>query len=194
MSSTPEQQPINQESSVETPHSAAERLDNLHENLENSNEQSARDVDLAEQARQKALETAISKEFKGKVVEKIKEQVPHPPHRSNQIDKKKLKESFKQTMTDMQTELSPGSRAFSKVIHNPIVETASDIIGETVARPNSILAGAFMAFALTLSTYLLAKRLGYALSGFETIAAFIIGWIIGAIYDYFKVLFTGKKS
>jgi hypothetical protein len=41
--------------------------------------------------------------------------------------------------------------------------------------------------------YLIAKNLGYVLSGFETIGAFAIGWIIGVLYDYFRVMVTGKK-
>jgi len=50
-----------------------------------------------------------------------------------------------------------------------------------------------MAFLLTLIIYVIAKTFGYNLSGFETIGAFIIGWILGVVYDYLKILFVGKK-
>jgi hypothetical protein len=96
-------------------------------------------------------------------------------------------------MKDVQRELSPGSRAFSKVIHNPIVEKTSEVVGGTVARPNAVLAGAISAFILTLAVYVIARTIGYTLSGFETIAAFIIGWVIGIIYDYLRLIITGKK-
>lgn len=62
-----------------------------------------------------------------------------------------------------------------------------------MARPNAILAGSVVAFFAVLGVYLLAKNLGYVLSGFETIAAFVIGWIIGILYDYFRTMITGKK-
>ena len=45
-----------------------------------------------------------------------------------------------------------------------------------------------------LIIYTIAKTIGYKLSGFETIAAFLIGWLIGLIYDYLRILITGKKE
>jgi hypothetical protein len=97
-------------------------------------------------------------------------------------------------MSQVQKELPASNRAFSKIIHNSFVEKTSDVIGDTVARPNALFAGAFVAFVLTILTYTIAKTIGYSLSGFETIAAFIIGWIIGITYDYLRILITGKKS
>ena len=97
-------------------------------------------------------------------------------------------------MNQVQKELPASNRVFSKVIHNYFIEKTSDIVGNTVARPNALFAGAFVAFVLTLLTYTVAKTIGYSLSGFETIAAFVIGWIIGITYDYLRILVTGKKS
>ena len=74
-----------------------------------------------------------------------------------------------------------------------MVEKASDTVGTTIARPNAILSGAVFAFIITLLTYTIAKKSGYVLSGFETIGSFILGWIIGIIYDYLRILITGKK-
>jgi hypothetical protein len=34
---------------------------------------------------------------------------------------------------------------------------------------------------------------GYPLSGTETIATFIGGWGLGLIFDFFKVMITGKR-
>ena len=96
-------------------------------------------------------------------------------------------------MKQLQSELKPSQRAFSKFIHNPVVEKTSDAVGSTVARPNAILAGAVTAFILVLAVYLIAKFYGYTLSGFETIGAFIVGWILGLLYDFFKVMITGKN-
>ncbi|HRN90324.1 MAG TPA: hypothetical protein PK543_01410, partial [Candidatus Saccharibacteria bacterium] len=76
---------------------------------------------------------------------------------------------------------------------NKTVEKVSDVVGSTVARPNAVLSGAVSAFILTLAVYIVAKTIGYRLSGFETIAAFIVGWTIGILYDYLRILITGKK-
>lgn len=104
-----------------------------------------------------------------------------------------LDASYNAKMNEVRTHMSAPSRAFSKVIHNKTVESVSGAVGSTVARPNAILSGAVFAFVLTLGVYVLAKNLGYPLSGFETIGAFILGWILGIAYDFLKVMITGRK-
>lgn len=192
MSNSPEQL-NNQENTVEIQHSAAERLEKLRNNPESSIELSPRDLEAkAEQSRIEALKNAISVESDRKEVNKQKPQNEPSGHIS--LGKKQLEKSFKQTMKQVQEELPANKRTFSKIIHNKTVEKTSDIVGNTVARPNAMLAGAISAFILTLAVYTIAKTLGYKLSGFETIASFIIGWVIGILYDYLRVLITGKKS
>ncbi len=105
----------------------------------------------------------------------------------------KAKASYKKTMKETQAQMSAPARAFSKTIHNPVVERTSEVVGSTVARPNAILAGSLSAFILTLVIYLVAKYYGYPLSGFETIAAFVLGWAIGLLIDYLRVMITGKR-
>lgn len=109
------------------------------------------------------------------------------------ITKKQLNREFDKTMTTVQEEMSPAKRTFSKVIHTPVVEKTSDLLGATLARPNALFAGALGAFALTLAIYLFAKNVGYPLTGFESIASFFFGWILGLLYDYFRIMITGKQ-
>jgi hypothetical protein len=145
-----------------------------------------------EQAQRDALEHAISVEKQ----HQSKETAPHPAPaaRRGAIRKQDLDATYKRTMKQVQSELSAPSRAFSKVIHTKAVEKTSEALESTVARPNAILAGAVGAFVITLAIYLIAKHFGYRLSGSETIAGFVIGWIIGILFDYFKVMITGKRS
>lgn len=103
------------------------------------------------------------------------------------------KKAYTSIMKQTQAELSAPSRAFSKFIHNPAVEKISEVAGNTIARPNAMLSGATFAFLLTLAVYLIARFNGYPLSGTETIAAFIAGWILGNLYDFFKTMATGKR-
>jgi hypothetical protein len=165
------ERPDDHESSIEA------SQDNIHESR-------------IEAARSEAIETAISSETKSKNLEKTKN---NTTSRRGTINKKQRNESYKRTMTQVQKDLTIPSKLFSKVIHNNIIEKASDTIGGTIARPNAILSGAFFAFLLTLSTYTIAKTIGYALSGFETIISFAIGWTVGIAYDYLRVIITGKK-
>ena len=180
------------ENKVEAVEASREQLEKRAEELaENKAELSPRDAEAtAERARFEALESSVSVETtKSAEVKKDK-----PVSRRGPISKKQKNVSYKKTMVQVQAQMKPVKRVFSKFIHNPVIEKTSDVVGSTVARPNAVLAGAVSAFVLTLIVYIVAKTIGYSLSGFESIAAFIVGWTIGIVYDYLRILITGKKS
>jgi hypothetical protein len=164
----------------------AERERELHERLKERGEQS--NEESIEVAHEKALELAKEKE-------PIKEQErpSSPAERRGPIGKKEQDVAFQTTMKEVRSQMSAPSRVFSKFIHNKVVEKTSEVVGGTVARPNALLTGAIFAFVLTLGVYLIAKNFGYPLSGFETIAAFILGWILGILFDFVKLMATGRK-
>ncbi len=192
MSNQPETLNNTPETGIENSASAAEQLEKLSKSAENSVELSPRDAEaMAERAKVEALESAISVEAGGK--ERKSSNEHKAPQRLGPVGKKQKEASFKRQIKEVQAELSPTSRAFSRIIHNKAVEKISDVVGSTVARPNAILAGSVSAFILTLVVYVVAKNIGYKLSGFETIGAFIVGWVIGVIYDYLRLIVTGKK-
>lgn len=188
---TPENKPENLEVS-------AERVE-AQKNIESSLERSAENAKIengekaAENAKIEALKEAVSVE-KGSAEKKKKESGAPASRRHGVVSKKEQKASYTKHMKKLQAELPPVQRGFSKVIHNPVVEKTSEVVGSTVARPNAILAGAVVAFFAVLIVYLTAKHFGYVLSGFETIGAFIVGWVLGILYDFFRVMITGKKS
>ena len=154
---------------------------------------SPRDIEAqTEKARLEAIETKIGLKVKNKkVAEKIQDS--SASSRRGIINKKQRNESYIRTIERVQNELPIADRLFSKIIHNIIIEKISDIIGNIIARPNAMLSGSVIAFVLTLLTYTLSKTIGYNLLGSETILAFILGWVLGIIYDYLRVLITGKK-
>ncbi len=144
-----------------------------------------------EEARSEVLKMAIKIEAEGKKTEKESKPIASAKH--SNITKKQKNESYKRTIKRVQTELPIHERTFSKIIHNKVIESTSNVVASTVARPNSILYGAFFAFIFTLATYFVAKTIGYQLSGSETIIAFSLGWIIGLLVDYLKALFNSKS-
>lgn len=97
-------------------------------------------------------------------------------------------ESYKQTMQSVKQQLNQQERTFSDFIHNPAVEKASDLISTTVARPTSILTGSILAFSAVVGLYAYASYAGFTLSGFETIGAFLIGWLAGLLIDFVRLL------
>lgn len=193
MSGNPEIINGSAESTVEAQGAAAERKAELAKNLENSVEQSpeARAEEL-EHARVEANKEALMSKERGSSEKKNGGEPTSSAVRK--VTKKQKDAEYKKTMTAIRSEMSAPSRAFSKVIHNPVIEKTSEVVGSTVARPNAILAGSIMAFLSVSLIYIVAKQYGYVLSGFESIGAFIIGWLIGISFDYIRLLIRGSTK
>jgi len=193
-----EQLPQSPETKPENLELSPERVE-AQQNIEAGVERSAEKAKIesneqsAEKAKVEAQELALSIE-KGSAEKKKKEPTSPAASRHGVVSAKKKKAAFNNEMAKVRAELPPVQRGFSKVIHNPAVEKTSEVVGGTLARPNAILAGAVVAFFAVLAVYLVAKHYGYVLSGFETIGAFIVGWVLGILYDFFRVMITGKKS
>lgn len=138
---------------------------------------------------------AAAQELAGKAEEETTKEHSEPKESLRRAPSKKQRaDSFKSQMNELQREMTPGARIMSKVIHNAVVERVSDIAGSTVARPNAMLSGSIAAFIGITVLYFIARYYGYHLSGFETVFAFAIGWIVGILYDYFRTLFDGRNS
>lgn len=116
------------------------------------------------------------------------------PKTIQRITKQVKEAEYKKTLKLIRADMKPSSRVFSKLIHNPIVEESSQIVGSTVARPNAILAGSLSALIITGVLYSISNYYDYSLSGFETIGAFIAGWVIGLIVDYIRITLLGKRA
>ncbi len=100
--------------------------------------------------------------------------------------------SFTAIMEDATHAMPRYQRLFSNFIHIKTVSLVADILGRTIARPNALVFGAILSFAVTLSVYLLSKNYGYSLSGFESIGSFLVGWFIGLAYDLLVAVFRKK--
>lgn len=164
---------------------AAERQKDVEKNLEQ-----AKSKETSKSERVDSARNEVEQHLETNAGAKVDQEQPQAYERKH-IDPKT---SFKHVMKTVQSQMNTPSRTFSKVIHNPAIEKASETVGSTVARPNAILAGSVFAFIFTLVVYLVGHYFAYPLSGFETIGSFILGWVIGIIYDFLKVMITGKKA
>lgn len=166
---------------------AKERLEVAKERLEQA-EKAHHERLSTDEALEQAKELA-------KTSEKPEEQAYASPaeRRRGPITKKQLNNSFSSQMKQTQAHMSPTARTFSRFIHYKPVEAVSDIVGSTIARPNALLTGSITAFAAVTILYFVAKHYGFQLSGFEAIGAFVIGWLLGILYDYFALMIRGHK-
>lgn len=179
------------EHSVEVQNEAAkqaEKLRNAESSVEQSPELKAERQEKARSEAEAVFAKEAGKERRSAAID------GDSPRAVQKVDKLAKKHAFSSTMKHIQAEMSAPSRAFSKVIHAPFVEKSSEILGSSLARPNAVLAGSFSALVLVTIIYVVSRTFGYRLSGFETIAAFTLGWALGIIYDYIRIMASGKRS
>ncbi len=192
---SPESQP--QPRSPERHNSVAEAAGERIKSIENSSgetlkfNEAAQEKTIEHARRQAEIEAAFAQE-QGNESRGGGEPTAAPVKKSTTRSAKQ--KEYTKTLKSMQSQMSAPAKAFSKTIHNPVVEKASEVAGATVARPNAILAGSFTAFIAVLGVYLYAQYIGFRLSGFETILAFIIGWAIGMALDFIRVAFSRRKQ
>lgn len=148
-----------------------------------------------EDIRDKVEKATAKQEKEGRTSEKESNAEKLTERRGHgKISKKQKDITYKKTLKTIQSDLPLASRSFSKLIHNKAVEKVSDVVGSTVARPNAILAGSAFAFVFTLIIFLIARYYGYPLSGTETIAGFVVGWATGILFDYLRLMISGRPS
>jgi len=73
--------------------------------------------------------------------------------------------------------------AFSKVIHNPVVDKPSELIGKTIARPQGMLWGSIIAFIGTSALLWTTNHYGYEFNYLLVVLLFIGGSLIGTAVE-----------
>lgn len=188
----------NREKSPVNPEASPEKIRDLETIGEQQRESLRESLETAEATHNKGSHEQASIEALGSA-ESINEKKdafrePSPAERRRSPSKQQRDASFGSQMSHIQADMRPSERLLSKFIHIKVVEKTSDILAATIARPNALFISSVFAFATVTVLYLLSKNYGYPLSGFETIGAAIVGWMLGMIYDYAKLLLSGKKQ
>ena len=110
-----------------------------------------------------------------------KEPSSHPIH----AGKREKNIAYDRTLTRIRKKLSVPSRAFSKVVHNKAIDAASEVVGNSVARPSGMLGGAVVAFVGTSALLWITRRLGYEYNYLMVIILFGIGMAAGLAFEAF---------
>lgn len=176
-----EKAPIrNPESSGNTSHELGKRSHELEKNRhENAAEAlKGKHENAAEASRKQIEKEAISgKEYAPQQSEKKSQAQPITRQQEKNI-------SFQTTMNHVRKDLSRQERVFSKIIHQPLVEKASDMASKTIARPSGIIGGTIAAFIGLLSVYGIARFAGFSLSGSEFPVLIIMGFAAGLFFEW----------
>jgi len=176
---------------------ASELHDELTKKQEAQQEQSHRSIEKDQsqrkhEAEQQVAELAKSKEEYGD--EPVTEARNYDLARGR-ADKEY---GFKATMHTVRKDMSLPEKQFSKFIHRPIVEKASEVAGKTVARPSGIAGAAIASFIGLLMVYGVAKYAGFTLSGSEMPILLTIGFALGLVGEWllksFRSIISTKNT
>lgn len=108
------------------------------------------------------------------------------------IDRVVKKLKLKQSMGQVRSQLSPASRALSRVIHQPVVRAVSEAGARTISRPSGLLGGGVMAFAGSLAYLYLAKHIGFSYNYLLFTLFFAGGFLLGLLFELFLYVVRPK--
>lgn len=177
-----EQEPRNPERSTEINRPELEASPEAGKSPEHTAESEATRSQNVEQARAK-----VEAQAKQEQAEPTKASAP-----SRLLSGLDRKQAYADTMASVQRHLSKSSRAFSKAIHNPAVDKASEVVGQTVLRPSVTLGATSTALLVGGFTYWLAKHYGYAINGTTILLSLIVGGLAGVLVEGVSKLFHRK--
>lgn len=160
--------------------SSAEQKEKLQQLLEKAEKAQHEHASSKEHLHRAAKQEAVSaKEIQGKVGEK-----EHGKSDTNlYITKATKKAAYKKTLRHVQRQLPKRERAFSKVIHQPVIEKASDIGAKTIARPSGVLAGGVCALIGSGFVFYMAKHYGFTYNFFVFLLLLVVGFGVGLVIE-----------
>ena len=110
------------------------------------------------------------------------------------VHKALKKDSYKRTLTKIQSHLSAPQRVMSKVIHQPVVDAVSNATAKTVARPSGFLGGSIIAFLGSSVFLYMAKHYGYTYNYAVLFMLFVGGFALGLILELLVRTFFRRKA
>lgn len=111
------------------------------------------------------------------------------------IDKALKADGYKRSLRKIRSSLTTPERAFSRVIHNPVVESVSNTTAKTVARPSAFLGGSMGALIGSTTLLFMAKRYGFTYNYSVFLILFVGGFAAGLLIELLlRVVFKRKSS
>ncbi|MEO5627303.1 MAG: hypothetical protein ABIQ89_00210 [Candidatus Saccharimonadales bacterium] len=109
------------------------------------------------------------------------------------VNKELKQQTWNRTMTRVRKHLSTPNRAFSKVIHQPVVDAASRVGEKTVARPSGLLMGSIFAFLGSCFFLWMSKHYGFRYNYLVFFLLFVGGFGLGIVVEMLAYIVRRKK-
>jgi hypothetical protein len=142
-----------------------------------------------EKIRDAALKEAVS----GKDVA-VGEQSKNEGSSKTHVTRYAKKIAYERTLHRAQAHLSQRERAFSRIIHRPWVEQTSAIGAKTVARSYGLASASIISLIGTVLMLFISRRYGIGFSYFGLIGLFVVGYLLGLVFEFFVKLITVRRN
>jgi hypothetical protein len=102
------------------------------------------------------------------------------------------KQSYDRTMKQVRSKLPVAERSFSKLVHQPVINSVSELSGKTALRPSGVLGGSICAFLGSLGLLWAAKTYGFTYNYLVLFFFFVGGFFLGLLLEAVIRLFFRK--
>lgn len=92
-------------------------------------------------------------------------------------------DAYKRTLQKIRKDLPKSDRVLSRMIHQPQVETISNIGSKTLARPSGIIGGGLVSLIGSSTLLYMAKYYGFRYNFFVFFLLFIGGFAVGTLLE-----------
>src|SRR5688572_4126154 len=91
--------------------------------------------------------------------------------------------TFNRTLVRVRKQLSAPQKVLSNIIHQPVIDTLSEVGAKTVARPSGVFGGGLFALLGTASLLYLTRKHGYEFNYLVFAMMFVVGFLIGSLIE-----------
>jgi hypothetical protein len=165
--------------------------------IKNNSERLRTDAENAQEKDRKSIEklhtAAKAEAVSGKDVV-VDETAESGQQKTSHLSQRTLKEqAYRQGLSKIRHHLPANQRTFSKIIHQPVVNTVSEVGSKTIGRTSGLLFAGI--FTLVGSTFVLfaARHYGFSYNFGIFIALFVGGYLLGILVELVLGLLR-KKS
>lgn len=99
------------------------------------------------------------------------------------VQKELKKDSYKRTIRKVQSQLPLPERVMSRVIHQPVIDSVSNVAAKTVARPSSFFFGSLVALIGSSAFLYMTKHYGFRYNYAVLFVLFVGGFVLGLLLE-----------
>lgn len=177
-----EHAPKGQEQNRSPEHHVSDREKREHQNTKvetaiKSNEKADDSLEVIRASIEKQATKSKSEQYKD-----ISDDAEQGPS-SVRIDRNLKQKAYKKEINRIQTHLPKAQRSFSKFIHLPAIESASEVGSKTVARPSGLLGGGLVALVGSGALLIISRHYGFSYNFFVFLVLLVGGFFVGLLIE-----------